>query len=200
MPCIGITGGIATGKSSFAAAFLRHLPAEFFDADACAHELLAHDEPIREAVREAFGPDAFRPDGLPDRAFLARLVFSDTAKRTRLEEILHPVIRNRWQTQARTAAAGGGWFCVDIPLLYETGAETHFDRVVVVACSSALQRRRLLEERKLDPALAEQVVASQLDLRTKIAKADHLIWNDSTLSCLDRQASLLAGWLRKHHG
>jgi dephospho-CoA kinase len=91
------------------------------------------------------------------------------------------------------------WFFVDIPLLFETHAEAHLSAVVVVACAAATQRARLLGPRQLSPALAEQIIASQLDLETKIKKTDHLIWNDSTTSCLDRQAALLAGWLRDRY-
>jgi len=199
MPVLGITGGIATGKSSFVKALRQHLPAEVFDADATAHELLARDETIRQAVRARFGPEMFRPDGTPDRERLRELVFHTPAARVALEGILHPVIRARWIEQATQRRGEPGWLLVDIPLLYETEAEPHFDRVAVVACTPATQRARLRLHRGLEDAMIEKIIAAQHDLGVKIAKADHVIWNDSTVSCLNGQAHLFAGWLRKYY-
>lgn len=200
MPVLGITGGIATGKSTFVQAFAPRLAAEVFDADRAAHELLAGDPAVHAAVRSTFGPEVFGSDGRPDRARLREVVFSEELQRQRLEAILHPVIRARWAALAQQALRSGSWLCVDIPLLFETGTEANFDRVIVVACSSGTQRRRLRELRKLDDATASRIIAAQFDLNLKIKKADHVVWNDSTDTCLDRQAALLAGWLHKHYG
>lgn len=196
MPVLGVTGGIATGKSLFTNLLLRDFPAECFDADACAHELLAQDAAVRLAVVAAFGPAACDTAGNPDRLKLRALVFSDDLKRRQLEDILHPAIRERWTQRAEQFSREGGWFVVDIPLLFETRAEASFDHIAVVACSPATQRRRLAEKRGLNAGLAEKIIASQLDLPTKINQAHHVIWNDSTLSCLERQSRFLAGWLR----
>ena len=200
MPVLGITGGIATGKTTLTRALLRRLPAELFDADRCAHELLENDSAVRAAVSGTFGPEIYDAHGKPDRARLRELVFSEELHRKRLEEILHPAIRARWSTLAEQTAKTGGWLCVDIPLLYETGAESRFDRVIVVACAPETQRRRLRENRGLDDETAARIIATQLDLWAKIKKADHVIWNDSTDACLDGQAALLAGWLRQIYG
>lgn len=200
MPAIGITGGIATGKSIFSEALCRHLPAELFDADRCSHDLLAQDPDVREAILSAFGRRAFDTTGRAARAWLREVVFADAAKRRVLEQILHPAIRARWVARAEIASGNDRWFCVDIPLLYETRAQSYFGAVVVVACSAATQRSRLLQKRHLTSDLSEQIIAAQLDLAGKIRQADHLIWNDSSTSCLDRQARLLAGYLRQRHG
>lgn len=200
MPVLGVTGGIATGKSSFTGLLLRHLPAELFDADRAAHDLLAHDATIRQAVVETFGAAICDTGGNPDRAKLRTLVFDDEAKRRQLERILHPAIRARWITRAAEIGRTGGWFVVDIPLLFETQAEASFDRIIVVACSLRTQQRRLAEQRGLSAGLAEKIITSQLDLATKINHAHHVIWNDSTLPCLERQTRLLAGWLGRTRG
>ena len=200
MPVLGVTGGVATGKSSFTGLLLRHLPAELFDADQAAHDLLAHDATIRQAVAETFGTDACDAGGNPDRAKLRPLVFDDEAKRRQLERILHPAIRARWIARATETGRTGGWFVVDIPLLFETQAEASFDRIIVVACSPRTQRRRLAEPRGLSAGLAEKIITSQLDLATKINHAQHVIWNDSTLDCLERQARHLAGGLGHARG
>ena len=195
MPVLGVTGGVATGKSSFTGLLRHHLPAGLFDADQAAHELLANDDAVRQAVVEAFGDVICDAKGNPDRTKLRALIFDDESKRRQLERILHPAIRARWTKRAAQIAHEGGWFVVDIPLLFETQAEASFDRIVVVACSPVTQRRRLAEQRGLSAALAEKIITSQLDLATKINQAHHVIWNDSTLPCLERQAGLLAACL-----
>ena len=200
MPALAITGGIATGKSTFTRALLRRVPAELFDADQCSHALLAGDAAIQAQVRAAFGPEVFAIDGTPDRAKLRARVFTDESARRRLENILHPAIRARWSALAQAAKTGENWLCADIPLLYETGIEAHFDRVIVVACSSSTQRRRLREARGLSEELAGQMLAAQFDLRLKMSRADHIIWNDSTPANLEGQAALLSHWLRNFYG
>lgn len=200
MPVIGITGGIATGKSTFTQALLRCQPAELFDSDRTAKQLLAENEAVRLAVAKAFGPEIFDSQGQPDRVRLRELIFADEANRKKLESILHPAIRTQWLALAEQHRESRRWLYVDIPLLYETGVESQFDRVIVVASSPATQRRRLEANRGMPPALAESIIAAQLDLQTKIKRADHLIWNDSSLSCLHGQTSLLAGWLRQRYG
>jgi dephospho-CoA kinase len=161
---------------------------------------LSGDHEVRAALEDAFGSEIYRPDGMPDRARLRALIFDDPRLRALLEEILHPRIRSQWLALARECSATGRSLIVDIPLLFETGAETEFDVVVVVACSPATQRHRLREQRALSLEVAEKIIGAQLDLGTKIRKADHLIWNDSTLSCLDGQADLLARCFRQRSG
>ena len=113
---------------------------------------------------------------------------------------MHPRIHERWIPLAADANSRKNWLCFDIPLLYETGVEEHFDRVIVVACSPLTQRQRLRMARRLGDDIAVRIVAAQLDLREKISRATHLIWNDSTEAALKRQAALLATWLRHRYG
>jgi dephospho-CoA kinase len=197
---IGITGGIATGKSSFARALLRQLPGELFDADATARELLTRDPDVHRELLQRFGAEIFGEGGTPDRKRLRDVVFANTEKRRELESILHPRIRSLWSSEAASRRFRGTFYFVDIPLLFETEAEPYFDRIVVVACSVATQQRRLYEQRDLSPELAQQIIGAQLDLSIKIKKADHLIWNDSTVSSLDGQARLVGGWFREYYG
>ena len=200
MPVLGVTGGIATGKSSWTSAFLRHFPAELFDADECARHLLSADEGVLRELQSAFGQDIVTGGLGVDRARLRSAVFSEAGKRRQLESILHPRIRERWLARASVVSGAGEWLVVDIPLLFETNATPHFDRIVVVACSFEEQHRRLRDKRKLDEMTIEQILGAQLDLRVKMAQADHLIWNDSTAAVLEEQASLFAACLRQHHG
>ena len=200
MPVVGITGGIATGKSSFIRALLRDLPAALFDADRCVHDLLASDTVLIGKLRAEFGPAIFDPDGSLNRPALREIVFEDDRARRQLEALIHPAVRSRWAAQAEAARRDASWMFVDIPLLYETGAESEFDRVIVVACQGSTQRRRMLEERGLASALIERMIAAQIDLAAKTARADHVVWNDSTFAALDEQARLLAAWLRQCYG
>ena len=200
MPVVGITGGIATGKSSFVRTLLSHQPAELFDADRCVQEMLASDARLHAQLRSTFGDTIFAPDGSLDRAALREIVFQDDPARRQLESLVHPAVRDRWTAQAAACRSAGSWLLVDIPLLYETGSEAQFDRVIVVACSPQIQRRRLREERGLASALIERMIAAQIDLAAKTARADPVVWNDSTLSTLDEQARLLAAWLRQCYG
>jgi dephospho-CoA kinase len=197
LPVIGLTGGVASGKSSASQILIEELASQFFDADCCVHDLLASDDTVRDAIVAAFGPAVCDPSGRPDRAALRDQVFADSARRRVLEDILHPAVRARWMALAASARAAGAWLLVDIPLLYETGAETHFDRTIVVACHRRTQLLRLTENRGLAPAMAARIINSQFDLGEKTQKADHVIWNDSTVSNLDGQCRLLAAWLRR---
>lgn len=197
MPVVGLTGGIGAGKSTFARLLLREMPMEYFDSDRCVHDLLAADENTRDAVVAEFGPTAVGVSGWPDRARLREIVFADESRRKALEGILHPAVRVRWRARVAEARKTKTCVLVDIPLLYETGAQGEFDRIVVVACSRETQIRRLTTERGLAPDLAERIIAAQQDLGAKILQADHVIWNDCTVSNLDGQTRLFASWLRE---
>lgn len=198
MPVIGLTGGVATGKSTFTRHLLAQLPMEHFDSDRCVHDLLAGDDAVRDAILASFGPVALDENGRPDRASLRALVFGSEEQRKNLESILHPIVRSRWTALASTARAAGTWLLVDIPLLYETQSEPLLDRVVVVAAHRGTQLARLTGDRGLSPDLAGRIIDSQLDLAEKVTRAHHVIWNDSTVPNLDGQSRILASCLRRH--
>jgi dephospho-CoA kinase len=193
MAVIGITGGIATGKSSFCFCLRELLPgAKFFNADQAARELTDNDAEVKEALRQQFGAAIFSDSGDLNRKALRAIVFADAEKKSALEQILHPRIRRQWSRAAETSRKSGDLFLADIPLLYETGGETLCDRVVVVACSHATQLKRLLGRTGLDRAEAEQIVNSQMPLEEKITRADHVVWNNGDRSGLMEQARLVA--------
>ena len=191
MAIIGITGGIASGKSTFSRALAESRGAWIFDSDACARELLDSDPSVREAVIRDILPTAYRVDGTPDRAAIRALVFSDPAAKARLEAILHPLVRARRQALAEDARAEGRDLLVDIPLLFETDASSGFDLIVTVACSLETQTQRAMS-RGLTLAQVEQIVASQWGNAQKIAQSDFVIWNDGSLRMLQAQAEELA--------
>lgn len=198
MPAIGITGGVATGKSSFVRALLKHFPAPCFDADQCVHDLLASDTGLHAEIRAAF-PALPAGDGI-DRAALRQIVFrSDDARRT-LESLIHPRVRTAWQPLASAARAAKTLHFFDIPLLYETGIEAEFDRVLVIACSPETQRGRMAENRGLASEVIAGIIKAQFDLLAKVARANHVVWNDGSPSALDAQARLFATYLRESYG
>jgi dephospho-CoA kinase len=200
VPCLGITGGVATGKSSFSKALSRLIPARVFDADQCSRELLTHDLGVKLEVRRHFGDDVFTPDGEPDRTRIREIVFGDSAMRKALEAILHPRIREKWTSLASASKGRRDWFIVDIPLLFETRSEENFDEIFVVACSAGTQIGRMVQTRGLDKEIASRMIASQLELKSKMQKAGHVIWNDGPLACMEEQAALAADYLKKYHG
>ena len=203
MPVIGITGGIATGKSSFAGRLARCLTAEVFDADSVARSLLSDDEGVKRAVMEAFGPEigaTVESELVVDRSRLREIVFRDFDQLKKLEAVLHPPIRERWADRAKSFRCHGSWLLVDLPLLFETGAEIAVDTVVVVACAEATQRNRVVAGRALSGEMAGRIIAAQQSLSSKVARAQHVIWSDGPLACLDEQARIFAGYLQERYG
>jgi dephospho-CoA kinase len=200
MPLLGITGGIASGKSTFRKLLLERIDAEAFDTDACARELLDEDDSIREQVLERVHPEAYGDGGKPNRALLRELIYKDAAKKRTLEGILHPMIRERWSRQAREAEAANRIFVVDIPLLFETKAESLFDRIVTVACSVELQFDRLERYRNLPREISEKIIASQMPMGVKISRSHHVVWNEGSLESLTAQTDLLARYLHDRYG
>ena len=192
MAVIGITGGISTGKTSFCECLCEIVPAaKFFDADQVAHELVDLNPGVKKEIRREFGNGIFSATGDLNRDRLRAIVFGDAAKKRALEEILHPPIRRQWSTEAETHRNSPDFFFADIPLLYETGGETLCDRVVVVACSSKVQLRWLMERTSLGRAAAEEMINSQMSLDKKIRRADHVVWNNGPRAALAEQARFL---------
>ncbi len=192
MPVLGITGGVGTGKSTFTRIFAGITGSNRFDADACARRLTDMEPGVRGEIGAAFGSHIFAADGSPDRALLRRLILTDADARRTLENILHPRIRRSWLEQSMPYRTGTRLFLVEIPLLFETGAEREMDRVVVVAADRRSQMQRLTSLRGLSVGEAEKLCSIQMSLTEKTQKADHVIWNDGSLESLEAQAALLA--------
>jgi len=191
MPAIGITGGISTGKSTFCECVRGTLStAKLFNADQAAHALVEFPE-VQQEIRAEFGSGVFSRDGDLNREKLRAIIFGDAIKRRALERILHPRIRRQWRAEAKRHRNSPDFFFADIPLLYETGGETLCDRVVVVACSHQVQVARLAQRMSINDTEAEQMIRSQMPLDEKIARADHVVWNDGSRAALMEQARFL---------
>lgn len=187
---LALTGGPASGKSTFARHLRRLHPFEFFDADACVHELLDTDVAIIAEIAGEFGTSVLADGNRVHRPALRRVVFADPAARRRLENLVHPAVRARWQELRSDCLRSGKNLLADIPLLFETSAEGHFEATVVVAASPQTQRERL-SGRGLDQATIEGLLASQLPMSEKVSRATAVIWNDGTEAALGRQADFL---------
>ena len=171
---VGLTGGIASGKSTVAG-FFAELGAGVIDTDHVAREVVAPGEPGLAAVSEAFGPDVISSSGELDRRALRALVFANSDERRRLEGILHPLIRTR--TLEKLDRLDAPYALVVVPLLFETGFESLVDRVAVVDCPRDVQLERLLARDGIDEAQAEAMLSAQIDSATRLARADDVIDN-----------------------
>lgn len=186
---IGLTGGIGSGKSSVSRLLARH-GAVVIDADLLAREVVAPGTPGLAAVVDAFGADVLSPDGSLDRQALAARVFGDAAARSRLEAIIHPLVRARAH-ELESASDADAVVVHDIPLLVETGQGDRFDAVVVVDAPAEVQHQRLVELRGMTPEEADRRIAAQATREQRRAAADHIVVNDGSLAELEAQVAEL---------
>jgi dephospho-CoA kinase len=187
---IGLTGGIASGKSAVAAAFARR-GVPVVDADQLAREVVKPGEPALAAVVTEFGPEILGPDARLDRPRLRAMVFADAGRRRRLEAILHPAIRSAME--ARIAAISAPYAIIVIPLLAESGLRDSVDRVLLVDCPPELQIERLVERDSETAAGARAILAAQATRSERLAVADDVLENTGSFADLERAVDALHG-------
>jgi dephospho-CoA kinase len=193
---VGLTGGIASGKTTFADA-LRARAVPVVDADALARAAVAPGTPALGEISRAFGPGVLAADGTLDRKALAAAVFADPDARRRLEAITHPAVRRAMTEEtARLAAAGHPLVFYDTPLLFEVGLERLLDSVVVVWAPPEVQRARLVARDRLSTDDAEARLAAQLPIDEKAARADIVVENVGAPADLGAKADRLLADLR----
>lgn len=181
---VGLTGGIASGKSAADAAFAA-LGVFVADADVIARELVEPGQAALAEVVAHFGTDVLGDDGRLDRASLRGRIFAHPADKTALESILHPRIRA--ELEARTAAAPGDIAIASIPLLTESGGRDAYpwlDRILVIDVAPETQRARLMARDGIDAELAQQMIAAQASREDRLAIADDVVCNEDTLDTL----------------
>lgn len=192
---IGLTGGVASGKSTVASA-LRALGAAIVDADAIAREVVRPGGPAYQGVVAAFGPSAVGPDGALDRKALAAHVFADEAARRRLNAVTHPHIRRRMAEEGArlTASPESPVIVFDIPLLLDTtdGRDLDLDGIVVVYADDGTRLRRLTARDGISEDEARRRVAAQVPLEDKVKRADWVIDNSGTAA--ETQAQVKRLW------
>jgi dephospho-CoA kinase len=174
---IGLTGGIASGKSTVAELFAS-LGACIIDADRIAREVVEPGTELLQRVVDHFGPGILAPDGSLDRRALRRRVFADAAERAALEQLLHPAIRARMEALSATAA--GAYQIHVVPLLIETGAKARYDRIAVVDCDETVQVARLLARDSITVQEARAALATQVARAARLAAADDVIDNSGS--------------------
>ena len=188
---IGVTGGIASGKSEVTRRF-EALGIVVADADVAARAAVAPGSDGLTAVVEAFGTSVLAADGSLDRAAMRQRVFGDEAARRRLEQIVHPLVRAQLQRECEAAASP--YAIAAIPLLTESGGRERYpwlQRILVVDVPVEVQRSRLMQRDGADAALADRMIAAQATRSQRLAIADDVIVNDGSLDQLDEQIKAL---------
>ncbi len=185
---VGLTGGIASGKST-AAKFFGALGVPILDSDQIAREVVEPGQPPLERLVARFGASILTPDGHLDRPALRDIVFSDPKARADLEALTHPAIGAA--LEARSATAGGPYQILVIPLLVEKHLGSQVNRVLVVDCDAALQIRRLRARDGSTPEQAQRILDAQVSRSTRLKAADDVITNDADMSAVSAQVAAL---------
>lgn len=180
MLILGLTGGIASGKSTVAE-MLRSMGAAVVSADALAREIVRPGSEVLARIVERFGPRALQADGQMDRKWLAQRIFADPEARRALDGITHPAIaalaRQRFAALARQ---GAGLIVYDAPLLFEAGADRQVDAVLLVTVDEGVQLARLMRRDGIDEAAARARIAAQMPQAEKARRADYIIDNSGS--------------------
>jgi len=182
MMVVGLTGGLATGKSLAAEAF-RRLGAAVLSADQIAREVTAAGSPAVRRIADELREEFVRPDGSLDRSALGEYVFRNAEARRRLEAIVHPPVLERLQQEIeryRNLPGGPEVLVVEVPLLYEVGIADWFDKVVVVAAPEEVQVARVMARDRVSEEEARRRVRAQMPLALKVQRADAVIRNEGT--------------------
>ena len=185
---VGLTGGIASGKST-AAKFFGALGVPILDSDQVAREVVEPGQPPLERLVERFGRGILTPDGHLDRPALRNIVFSDPKARADLENLTHPAIGAAME--ARSAAAGGPYQILVIPLLIEKNLGSQVNRVLVVDCEEELQIRRLHTRDGSTRAQAQAILDAQVSRSARLKAADDVIRNDADMGAVQTQVAEL---------
>ena len=186
--CVGLTGGIASGKSTVARLFQNHA-VPVIDADQVARDVVAPGSPGLLAVAAEFGDRVLTAEGALNRRLMRETVFADASRRRVLEQILHPLIRSAlqdWRSQL-----SGAYGILMAPIMREGGFDALTDRMLVVDVSRATQKQRLMQRDDIDAELAEQMLNAQSSREERLAIADDVIDNSQSPAALQQQVDAL---------
>ena len=197
MLLVGLTGNVASGKSTVSQLLSEH-GATIIDADVLARRAVEKGSPVHEAIVKRWGTSVLAPDGQLDRPALRRVVFSDARELEALNDLVHPEVeRLRKARVAEAKARGDAMVICDIPLLFEKKMADRFDKIVLVDAPRPLRLERMVQERGLREAEAMKIIAAQMPADLKRARADYVIDNSGTLSELTRKVDDLWAELNK---
>lgn len=195
---IGLTGGIASGKSTVSR-MLKNLGAVIIDADKIARQVVEPDQPAWNKIKERFGGGVFLENGELDRPALGSVIFNNAEARTDLNSIVHPEIRKRMEEEKQEALKKGvRWIVLDIPLLFESELEYMVEKILVVYVSEEIQKTRLVERDQIDDTLALQKMRSQIPIEQKKNKGHAFIDNSGTIEETEAQLlQILKQWSKE---
>jgi len=195
---VGLTGGIATGKSTVGLMFVE-LGCHLIDADHISHQLFQPGEAVHSAVIQAFGERILSADRTINRKVLGEIVFNDAEARKKLNQLVHPAVvqRQRDWLNEMEARDPGGISIVDATLMIEAGTYKNYDKVIVVTCRPEVQKHRLRRRSGLSEEEIEARVRSQMPLEEKVKYADFVIDNSGDLPDTRRQVEQVNSKLRE---
>jgi dephospho-CoA kinase len=195
---VGLTGGIATGKSTAGQMFVE-LGCHLIDSDRITHQLFEPGQNVHRAVVEQFGKRIVAPDGSIDRRVLGDIVFKDAEARLKLNSLVHPAVIQRQQEWLNEMQQEDpkGIAIVDAALMIEVGTYKNYDKVIVVTCSPETQKRRLLERSGLNEDEIDARIRSQMPMTEKVKYADFVIDNSGDLADTRRQVTEITARLRE---
>ena len=197
IPLFGLTGGIASGKSTVAAILTKH-QVPLVDADLVARDVVAPDSPGLQAIVKSFGKNILLPDASLDREQLGALIFSDNDARERLNTLIHPLIRAQMAQEVSAHASRGSRFVVmDVPLLFETGNPDDYDEILVVYVDKTTQLQRLMKRDGFNRKDAQARLDAQLSMAEKAQRATVLIDNSGARESTERQVMTWLNGLSK---
>ena len=194
---VGLTGGIASGKTTISNLFAQ-LAVAVIDTDAISHRLMQPGQAAFEKTIEHFGPDIVLSDGTLDRKNLRRQVFQNPQQKKWLEHMLHPLIRQ--QTLSEVDALGDQDYClIVVPLMFETGFDQLMDKIIAIDCGAETQQSRLMLRDQIDQDLAKKMLQSQLPNSERLRRADFVIINADNQSPLPQVQKLHQQLLQLAH-
>ncbi|MDX8046683.1 dephospho-CoA kinase [Gracilibacillus sp. S3-1-1] len=189
---IGLTGNIATGKSTISNLLKEQYQLPVIDADIVARQVVEPGEHALEEIKDTFGEELILEDGTLNRKQLGAIIFQDEAKRAQLNKIVHPAIRERMQREKEELVQAGHPFVVmDIPLLFENNLTYLVDKTIVVYTSPTIQLQRLMKRNQLTEQEATDRMNSQMDMEKKRQLADAIIDNSGTIAQSEQQLSAI---------
>jgi len=197
---VGLTGGVATGKSTVSNMF-RDLGVPVIDADAMARRIVEPGRSAWRAIKNEFGQGVFHDNGELNRAALRTIIFEDEDQRQKLNRITHPEIyKEMWWEAVKCAAAGYQYIIMDLPLLFEAGVMVpYMHKIIVVTCEEDLQLQRLMEQRHLSERDAKLMIGAQMNLDQKADRAQFVIENSGSLHDTTDQVSRIHTNLSKSY-
>jgi len=197
MKTIGLTGGIGSGKTTVCR-MLEKLGARCFYADTIAREIMESDPAVREEIKALLGEESYRPDGRLNRAYIARQVFRDAEKLRQLNRIVHPRVHQAFEQARRQAEAEGVELLVEeAALIFESGADKHLDKVVVVDAPEEERIRRVVQRDGVSPEAVRERMRHQLPAAELRRRADYVLENTGSKEALWAQVQALYALLKE---